>query len=277
MLVALLNIVLNPFCIIFFLFFWSKNESLYFETTNTNVQKLKPVPYLKYLVVFVGTILCITFLFKYFLFKDLDFWSIYLPKYYWLSIIGWVVSALTLYVYFKGMEGNIMGFIFFPPLALLILSLTIVNLPDLYSFFYRIELPVINISLLPRYMVHLFLPFLLLFVTQKSEIEEKEYKLLPLFTSLLLQLFLYGLHRVVFKIWNIDLTFSAYFGEGQNILYYLPMLGGALYIICYLLSRLSRFQHQQIFIQIKQLILLLALLLSFLQILNYVKWVSTYF
>ncbi len=41
MLLSFINLVLNPFCLVFFFFFATSNQSLYFESKGTNTQKLK--------------------------------------------------------------------------------------------------------------------------------------------------------------------------------------------------------------------------------------------
>ena len=279
MLLSFINLVLNPFCLVFFFFFATSKQSLYFENKGTNTQKLKVVPYLVYCLVFALAVLLITYLVGLLLPEGLNIWEIYQPKYYWLSIPGWLVTSLTLSAYFKGMEGNIMGFIFFPLLSISSLALLIANVSDIFMFSVNIEAPAIALNFWIRLLLHAFLPFYILVfinVPDKNGKKEKDW-LGPIFGSLIFQLIFFGINWLIVKLWGNGLTFSQFFGQGQSIIYYLPMFGGMLYYISYLLSKYTTLSKNRVVERVSYFVMIFATLLMLLQLFNYIQLIREWF
>ena len=100
MLISILNLVLSPFCLLFFVFYASNKEQKYFVPDGTNVNKLKVLPYLIYGVVYVTVILFFTYLYTLFTNLGISVWEVYEPQYYWVSMITWGVTVLTLVTFF---------------------------------------------------------------------------------------------------------------------------------------------------------------------------------
>ncbi len=239
MLIAFINLILNPYCLLFFFFFASNNQSLYFESKGTNTQKLKIIPYAIYSLAFAIVVLLSTYFIGMLLPEKLDVWEAWQPKFYISSVAGWLVTILTLKVYFKGMEGNVMGFIFFPLLAISSLVLLIVNIPSMFTFFGRIESPQLPLNFWPRLLLHAFLPFYVLIFIHSPDKSGKVKKTGAEFfiASLLLQLIFFLINLVIVKLLGGNLTFSMYFGEGQSIAYYFPMFAGLFYYLLFMLSK----------------------------------------
>ena len=121
-------------------------------------------------------------------------WEVFIPKYYWVSIIGWLTTILVIKTYIKGMEGNVMGFIFFPLVLVSCLLLIGVNAFDLFSVENQDNLmlngPQVDLSLWVRIPLHVFLPiYIVLFLKTKSLDDESEtHWVEPLLSSLIFQM-----------------------------------------------------------------------------------------
>ncbi|MCX2681959.1 hypothetical protein OOZ15_18555 [Galbibacter sp. EGI 63066] len=130
--VAILNVALCPYGLL--LFFVCFHGNRFFVPTGMNTTKLKKLPYFIYIIIYTAVVLGITYAIGFFTVDDFNIWMVYQPKYYWLSFVAWGITAFTIREYFRGMEGNIMGFIFFPMLFFSSLALFVVNIADLFSF-----------------------------------------------------------------------------------------------------------------------------------------------
>ncbi|MEH0152834.1 hypothetical protein V6R21_01745 [Limibacter armeniacum] len=274
---ACFNIMLSPYGLILFLLCFSSNKDSFFEHTGVNTAQLKKKPYLIYLFVFTSMVLAISYMAGHFLAPDFDIWQIYLPKYYWLSCLSWGVTIVTTRTYFKGMEGNIMGFIFFPMLAITSMALFVVNISDIFHFSSQIKTPLVNTKYFWwGFLGHMFLPFqCMLFMVEIKNGKAKgdgEW-LTPLIGGLIFQLLCFVLHWVVVKIFGQGLTFAQFFGEGQSLLYFIPMLGGFLYYLFYILKP----QGDTKLNWLSYGITILTLLLVVLQVFNYINMLKSWF
>ncbi len=278
MLIAFINLILNPYCLLFFFFFASHNQTIYFENTGTNTQKLKIVPYTIFSLVFAIVVLSSTYLIGMLLPEKLDVWEAWQPKFYLSSVAGWLVTILTLKVYFKGMEGNIMGFIFFPLLAISSLALLIVNIPSMFAFFDSIEYPELPINFWLRLLLHAFLPFYVLIFVHSPDKSEKIKKTGAEFiiASLLFQLIFFFISWVIVKLSGSTLTFSRYFGKGQSIVYYFPMFAGLFYYLLFILSKYV-LSKNKIVEQIRYFTMVFISLLIIPEFYFYVQLIRQYF
>ncbi|PIB37188.1 hypothetical protein BFP72_18130 [Reichenbachiella sp. 5M10] len=277
--IALVNILLSPFGLI--LFFICFSGPAYFIPDGTNTSKLKVKPYAVYMILYTVSVLGISYGAGHALSTDFDLWHAYQPKYWWLSIIGWCVTIATLKTYFSGMEGNIMGFIFFPMITVTSLALIAINVSDLFSFSIDISAPHVS----SRYfwlgfVGHAFMPLqLLLFAkeTQKQEADgeqpTQEQHAIPIFAALIFQMLLFGLHWITAKFFGEGLTFAQFFGEGQSLLYFVPMLGGGLY---FLMSTLVAKENRS-GSKLWSIVTLLTLAFGVLQLFNYIHMLKEWF
>jgi hypothetical protein len=280
MILTIINLLLNPITFVIFFFFASPNQALYFESKGTNTQQLKAVPYIVYCLAFVFTVLITTWVIELLLPGQLNLWEIYQPKYYWLSITGWLVTLFTLKTYLKGMEGNIMGFIFFPMLAISSMALIAVNVSDFFYFFSGIKAPALTLNSWIRLLLHAFLPFYILTFTKEYDNNKKTRKSSwaePLFASLILQLLFFGINWIVVKLFGSTLTFSQFFGQGQSIIYYLPMFGGIVYYMVHMLSKYTILSNSKAMEKIRYFGMAFTTLLVLLQLLNYVVFIRQCF
>ena len=107
MLITIINLLLSPFCIMLFIVFLFGKESRFLVPAGTNVYRLKPVPYIIFSVVYTIVILGITQLLISYFNPDINLWEVFVPKYYWVSILTWGVSIVTISTYFRVMENRL--------------------------------------------------------------------------------------------------------------------------------------------------------------------------
>jgi len=223
MLISIINLVFNPFCLLLFFFYGLNKESTYFVLTDkTNVTRLKPLPYIIHTVIYVTIICSATYIWSLYSYEVIDIWEVFVPKNYRVSIPIWIIIAYTIYTCFKGMEGNVMGFIFFPLLVFSSLILIGINVKDLFYFNWKLstDLPILKLFLWIRLIAHVFLPacVLLSINTDKNKDKREKDWLLTRLTISILQLILFSVHWLVIKLFGKSLTFSQFFGEEQTIL-----------------------------------------------------------
>jgi len=238
-LLSIINILFNPFSFLIFITFSSKKETYFFTREETNVTKLKLTPYLLFSSIYLTIILSLTYFCS--IYIDFNAWEAFTPKYLLISSITWVVTVLTLRTYLKGMEGNIMGFIFFPLLALSMLTLFVLSFSDILSYHKLLTLnfPVLKINFWLRLIMHSFCPFyIIIFLnSSKGKNSENNDSIIPLLSSLILQVLFFSINWIVVYLFGNSLTFSQFFGEGQTIIYYLPMIGGFFLFILFFISK----------------------------------------
>lgn len=235
--ISIINLLLNPFGLLFFLFCVSGNNKLFYSPAGTNIVKLKIKPFVIFHSVFAALVLGLTFGFGYLFVDGFEIWEAYQPKYYWLSIIGWGVTLITLKTYFSGMEGNIMGFIFFPMLAVTSIGLLVANVASLFSVSVAIETPQVSQDYFwLGFAAQCFLPIHIMMLSASSKDPANREWYLPIFSSLIFQLMLFSVNWLVITFFGGNISFKMYFGAGQNYLFYLPIVGGFLYFVMYKIS-----------------------------------------
>lgn len=270
---SIINIIFSPFALLLFLFSFSANKDHFFVSVGTNTSRLKAVPYLVYLSVFTIIVLATTFWVAPWLLINPA--NVFVPKYYWVSIPAWLVTAWTTYTYFRGMEGNIMGFIFFPMIAIVTMALLIVNLPDLYHATASIQLPAIPKQYFwPSYFLHAFMPLqLMLFLTEMKQDESKKSEwYVSLLGVLIFQLFQFVIHWILVYFFGQEMDFKSFFGMGQSMLYYVPALGGLIYFLLIMVANEQRPMESLNFIA-RPILVICVLLQSF----NYFRLLGEWF
>ena len=276
MIIALINLVLNPFCVLFFIIFASSNNKRYFIPDGTNTHKLKPLPYFTFVALYLVVLLGATFLWTYYSSADFTIWEVYTPRTYWVSIPVWLVTGFTLSTYFKGMEGNIMGFIFFPLLLMASFALIAVNFMSIFSNSWSFNLPVIEYNFWLLFVLHAFSPiYVLLSLNTSNSLEKQQMDWIsPMITSIILQLFFFGIHWVTCYVIGVSMSFSQFFGAGQNIVYYLPMGFGLIYYLFFFLSKNETFAKYIGKDRFNWLIALFTILAALVQAINYFRFVA---
>lgn len=132
--ISILNLLLNPFCLLLFLFANFGSKSSFFTKVSTNVYRLNGKPYLIYCMTYITVLFVGAVIVDWATPLNVDLMTVFLPNSYFFSIPVWCITGLTLMVYFSGMEGNIMGFIFFPLLIIACAALIVSNLSLVFQF-----------------------------------------------------------------------------------------------------------------------------------------------
>lgn len=281
MLISIINLIFSPFCLLFFILFAANKGETYFIPTNTNVNKLKPLPYIIFCAIYVTVILTGMYLLSLYSSETFNVWEVFVPKFYWVSVPIWIITGLTLFTYFKGMEGNIMGFIFFPLLALASLVMIGINVLDLLFFNWdlNIHTPIFELNIWLRLALHAFLPAYVLLAINTREITNSDGNdwILTIVSNIVLQIILFGTHWGIFKLFDRSLSFSHFFGESQTIFYYLPMFFGFLYFTFFYLSQNKTLQESIVFEKLVYTLALVTKLMIILQIVNYLSFIKSYF
>ncbi|NJO90199.1 MAG: hypothetical protein HC831_15590 [Chloroflexia bacterium] len=109
----------------------------------------------------------------------------------------------------------------------------------MFSFFGNIESPELRINFWLRLLLHAFLPFYVLIFIHSPDKSGKVKKTGAelIIASLLLQFIFFVINWLIVKLLGNTLTFSMYFGEGQSIVYYLPMFAGLFYYLLFMFSK----------------------------------------
>ncbi|MBL6446007.1 hypothetical protein JMN32_06785 [Fulvivirga sp. 29W222] len=277
--IAIFNIMLNPFGLLLCLVLFQGDKSSFFTKVGVNTVRLNRRAYFVYLMVFAVLVLAITYGIGYFTSADFDVCEVYQPKYYWLSFIGWGVTVFTLYGYFHGMEGNIMGFIYFPLLFISSFGLFVVNIADIFSFATHINTPPVSAKYFwLGFAGHVFMPFqALLFTNLIKEGDEKKEWSVPIVAGLLYQMILFGLNWIIVKLFGNGVTFAEFFGEGQDLLYFIPMVGGFFYYLFYFVRTKNETGDRTLVGWFVYALTLATILLVFLQAFNYIHMFGQWF
>lgn len=275
-LIAALNFLLSPITFLFFIFISTPfNHLIYAETQGINTMRLKPSAY----VVFCLTAWMMFFMLVVFYNinapQQVTLVDLLQPRYYWLSIASWFVTLFTLKTYVKGMEGNIMGFIFFPALAVTSLALLLVNISTVITGFNMGGNP-LPLTTWPAFLLHGFNPLLVLLFYSNKEKQESQTGVTKLTTNLMAIYTFYGfilaLHWIVFKCFSIHFSLSEFFGVGQNAPYFLPLVAGALLHLYYGFSLSSRMGTGHVANLVRSLVFMIAALSIALQFIHYAQY-----
>ncbi|MDW7692821.1 hypothetical protein R9C00_11190 [Flammeovirgaceae bacterium SG7u.111] len=250
----------------------------YFTPSGGNTHKLNLIPYLIFTGLYVGVVLGLTYLWCTIFSIEVYVWQVFKPKYFLVSLGVWIAVGFSISTHLKGMEGNILGFIFFPILLLCAIVLVGVNVMDVVPHFLSIESPKLPLNLWLRVLLHVFLPIYMVTIIN-SDAQKKEDDglgwLSTTLTSLIMQLMLFGVHWLVIYAFGTSISFSQFFGEGQTVLYYSPMLGGFLFYITYLFSQVEALE--KVSRRIQPMLIFVGVISVILQIINYFTFIKDFF
>lgn len=276
MLISIINLFFSPFCILLFLLLNFGEESKFLVSAGTNVYQLKLIPYIIFSLLYVSLVLAISFIFIEFTKSTVDLWEIYVPKYYWLSGFTWLVTIFTIWSYVKGMEGNIMGFIFFPLIMISIVSLVLVNVNSVLSGSWYSEMPVFELNFGVKLLLHAFSPIYLLMILNQTDQDRKKTEswIAVIVTTLIMQMALFGIHWVILYFFDLPLSFYDFFGDQSPLLYFLPMFAGSIYFVAFHLTNSENPVNNNKFIQYFSYLLYLMVLI---QAGNYLMFIKSYF
>lgn len=229
----LFNILLSPLSfLLFFLVVTPFSQAVFVAGSGVNISRLVPWTYL----LFCGGLLILVYLLVGFYNlaapKKITLLDVMQPKYYWLSLLCWLVTAFTLWTYIKGMEGNVMGFIFFPLLLLSALALVAVNTPSAIREF-DAGGEAIRLNSWLAFAIHACNPLLvLLFYMNSGNSAESSSQPMGISATVIsiyiFYVFIIAFHWLIFLIAGKSLNLPEFFGVGQSLVYFLPLAGGAL-------------------------------------------------
>ncbi|MET0356483.1 MAG: hypothetical protein ABW044_06865, partial [Cellvibrio sp.] len=139
---------------------------------------------------------------------------------------------MTLNTYIKGMEGNVMGFIFFPMLLISSIALLLINTPALVREFNMGGQP-LSLNSWLAFFAHACSPLLvLLFSLNAKNTGDASPKPIGLGEKIIAIYIFYGFlltaHWLVFFLSKSTFNVADFFGAGQSFVYFLPFLGGLL-------------------------------------------------
>ncbi|HWV14060.1 MAG TPA: hypothetical protein VN030_01425 [Cellvibrio sp.] len=229
----LFNILLSPLSfLLFFLVVTPFSQTVFVAGSGVNISRLVPWTYL----LFCGGLLLLGYLlaglYNIAAPKKMTLLEAMQPKYYWLSLLCWLVTAFTLWTYIKGMEGNVMGFIFFPLLLLSALALVAVNTPSVIREFDAGGQALWLNSWL-AFAFHACNPLLVLlfYMNSGSSAEPSSQSTgisVTVISIYIFYAFILALHGLIFLVAGKSLSLPEFFGAGQSLVYFLPLVGGAL-------------------------------------------------
>lgn len=229
----LLNILLSPIIfIMFFLVTTPFNNAVFTSGAGGNTSRLIFWTYLLFCACLLLALYSLTAIYNIAAPQKITVVELLQPRFYWLSLVCWLVTAFTLSVYRKGMEGNIMGFIFFPALIATSLALLAVNVGPLVKSFNAGGEPLLPNTWL-AFFIHGFNPLLALLFLRSDALRDRtpgvEKDFLTTIASVyIFYLFILAFHWLLFLFSNKGLVLAEFWGVGQGLVYYLPFVGGAL-------------------------------------------------
>lgn len=276
---AAFNILLSPLTfVLFYLITTPFNHYIFKPGAGTNTTKLIPWTYFLFCVVLFSLSFGLVAFYNITSPQPVSLIDILQPKYYWISIGCWLATALTLNTYVKGMEGNVMGFIFFPMLLVSSLALIAVNVPGLISAFNMGGQP---LALNPwlAFLVHGCSPLLVLLFYANSTSSDisspKEISIPTKFLSIYIFYgFLIGAHWVIFFFSKNSFNVAEFFGAGQSFVYFLPLLGGLLLHMYFGFSISERLGAGTLKNTVKVCLNILLTLSILLQFINYIQYIK---
>lgn len=238
---AALNVLLSPLTfLLFFIISTPFNRFIFRPTESTNVTRLIPWTYLVFCVVLFSLSFGLVDIYNITAPHSASLIDILQPKYYWVSILCWLATAFTLNTYVKGMEGNVMGFIFFPMLLVSSIALLAINIPGLVREFNMGGQP-LTLNPWIAFLLHGCSPLLVLLFnvnttnannTNTSNTGEPSPTQITVSGKILSIYIFYGLligaHWLLFLLSKNSFSLAEFFGAGQSFVYFLPFLGGLL-------------------------------------------------
>ena len=226
----------NPILFIYFSFSASAvSENIYIKGEGTNIYHLNFTIYFLFSLISAVLIYSLVKLYNRFSKNQVHLKEIVQTKHFYLQLFAYAVTILTLKSYSDGMEGNIMGFIFFP---MLIFGSVAISLPYLSFLFKRFHIGKQNLdlNLRTRMLIHLFNPLLLSSLLPMQEPELKDSGIIleliaVILTITITYVFFLSIHWALFKILKKPFAISEYFGENETLNYYLPFIYGGFVFI----------------------------------------------
>ncbi|MEH0152833.1 hypothetical protein V6R21_01740 [Limibacter armeniacum] len=258
---------------------FSGERKQFFTQTDNNTVQLNKKYFAIFSIILTASILVITYVLGNHLYTDFNLWAVYQYQHSWLNYINIGVVVFTLYLYSSGIEGQNIGRFFLPLLGLCIVTLISVKLADAFS----ISLTYFNAPLSPDFFWigfagHLFMPVqALLFTFLIREGKEKQDWHVPLVYGCLYQLCLFVLNWLMVTLLGKGLTFTQFFGKGQSLIYYIPMLGGFLYYLLFFVKAKNETGRKTWLGWLVYGVTLLTVMLTFLQAYNYNQMFETWF
>jgi hypothetical protein len=279
---ALFNIFFSPITfLLFFTIAMPLNHIAFTAGPGTNVMRLVPQAYFIFGVALAIIALLLVARYNITAPQKIVLVDILQPKNYWISIISWVITACTLQNYIKGMEGNIMGFLFFPMLFISSLALMVVNAPALISSFDMGGKPLLFNPWL-AFFIHGCNPLLILLfnanrMNYANDANEKASKkpagIGEKYISILVfYAFIIPLHWLVFTFFGKTLEISEFFGVGQSLAYFLPFIGGTLLHIYYGFPLKEKLPDGKFKIGVVIFLTIVTVICIALQCINYIQY-----
>lgn len=270
---------LNPILFIYFSFVApTLSDGIYIKVENTtNVYQLNMGFYFTFTLIVAAIVYALFFLYNKFSKYPLHLKEIAQTKFFYLQLLGYGSTALTLSVYSEGMEGNIMGFIFFP---MVLLGSLCLSLPYIKMFFthFQIGKEPIELELKLRFLIHLFNPFVINALTSVPldplANEGTGMKIFMVLLTIAIEYGVFlGVHWLIFKAFGKSFTVSQFFGEKEYLQYWIPYIGGFyLFIRNMILVDQKWFQEFGQYINlIHYPVFMFAMILAFANYFSYLK------
>ncbi|MES2672787.1 MAG: hypothetical protein V4660_01040 [Pseudomonadota bacterium] len=270
-----LNIFFSPIAFLLFFIITPINHIVFSEDSDVNVVRLAPQRYFIFCTALLIMAVLLVASYNVIAPQKIFLIDILQPRYYWLSVGCWIITAITLKSYIRGIEDNIMGFVFFPLLFISSLALVLINLPSLVSGFNMNGKPLL-INAWAAFLVHGCNPLLVLLFHTNRESEKYSGEPLILIRKYTAILFFYAfivaLHWLVLSFFGKTLEVSAFFGVGQSLVYFLPFLGGAILHFYFAFSLGEKLPDGQLKIIIDIFLSITTAICIALQSINYLQY-----
>lgn len=276
---AAFNVLLSPLSFILFFVIISTPFSrfVFKPTESTNVSRLVPWTYLVFCAVLFLSELALVSVYNLTAPQPVNLIEIFQPKYYWISIICWLVTAFTLHTYINGMEGNVMGFIFFPMLLISSIVLLLVNTPAVVREFNMGGQP-LELNHWLAFFIHGCNPLLVLFFGLNANATNESAKPISTEGKVIAIYIFYGFilaaHWLVFLLSTNSFSVVDFFGAGQSFVYFLPFLGGLLMHIYFGFSIEAKLSEGLLKNSVGVIFKIIVVLSVLLQCINYIQYIK---
>ena len=220
---AVCNLVLSPITFLLF-YFLCANLPIFIKGDGVNLMRLKLSAYALFCVVLAAVAALLLWAYNANSPQPVSALEILQPRFWWLSFASWLITTWTLQTYRKGMEGNLMGFIFFPSLLIASMVLVGVNVAPLTTQF-KLGGEALYLNSWLAFALHGGSPALLLLLVASSANKEVD-----AISKLLTVYVMYGLlaaaHYLLLMLLGLGFDLARFWGWGQSWGYYLPYLLG---------------------------------------------------
>lgn len=226
----LVNAFLNPILIPLYIVLFGENDQ-FFVLVGTNSSKMFPAPYLIFCTLFgIGT-LAFQFAFHKITHSEQTFLDFSTPNRWWIAILPALLDALIVWSFVSdsGVEGNIMGFIYFPMCVFGSLCFSFLYVSWLLKHWVLPEKP-LSLNFKLKVLLHSFNPFLILFYSAQPLPEYENGGIAPVliffFAITIFNFLWFPFYWLGFKFFKRPLNLQVYFGEQNTILYFIPYAFG---------------------------------------------------